>query len=290
MTIRLLTVNLKACQEISWDILKIVPSQHPLCRGVTHIIPYWNENERTNELRSEWVRKREGSQNVYMLVCCFNTFGVVKVVFYVLRRRCHRSILQCDVVLTNVFLCMCTCVSISTHLYTFMYYIYVMAARFTRAYTIRCFRTHSLSFFEYFFIQNIMQASRANKYGSVWRLCIWAIVCKQYKYDVIFDGFFPSASKLEPKWMPSSPLFCPVFLSINSHIRLFSSCFFSHFFYYRCRRCHCRHHQHNCFSPPKSFHKCVLLPFSLWLNFAFTFRHAHIPDISIWGWYWANTV
>lgn len=81
---------------------------------------------------------------------------------------------------------------------------------------------------------------------------IWAIVCKQYKYDVIFDGFFFSARVGARANTIVTTFFYPVFFIINSHICLFSSCFLLlSLCYYRCWRCYCHLHQYNCFSLPQ---------------------------------------
>lgn len=70
----LLAVNMKACQEISWDILKIIPS-HPLCGKLTSLR---GERERKEQESVYAYELEKGQRDVKFststLVCCFNEF------------------------------------------------------------------------------------------------------------------------------------------------------------------------------------------------------------------------
>lgn len=124
---------------------------------------------------------------IYILVCYFNTFGVVKVDFFVLRRRrrrrhcCHRFILLNDVTWTNVFY---ACVRAYLHVNVFN--VFVVSV-------------HSLLTLRVpFHLKHFLYSNHhANKYGSFETAVFWAIVCKQYKYEMLFSmGIFFSMSAI----------------------------------------------------------------------------------------------
>lgn len=155
------------------------------------------------------------------------------------RRRCccHRSILQCDVASTNVsYACVRAYLNISLRIYVLYLCYGCSRARLCHS---RCLRAHSLLFrvlfhSEYHAIQVESSRAEQSKQGSFLWLGTWAIVCKQYKYDVIFGGLF-SRVGFDANAVVTT-FFHPVFLIISSHICLFSSCFFPSFLF--C--CYCR--------------------------------------------------
>lgn len=168
---------------------------------------------------------------------------------------------------------MCTCVSTSKHLKRISTLSLFYACSFAPPY-------HALfALLEYFFMQSITRAepSRAEQMRFSLRPGIWAIVCKQYKYDVIFDGFLFSArvgarantivttflSCILYYQQPHLLVFILFFTSFTMLLPLLTLLLSSPPIQFL-------------FATPKSFRKCILLPFSLWLNFAFAFRHTHI--------------